>query len=281
MADSFRLSPRQGILKAKEVGAEGFQLYVVQGEVTPEAMDAARRQEFREFVDGTGLAIAALCGDLGGHGFQIAAENAAKVARSQRIVDLAVDLGTSVVTTHIGVVPKSKRSRVYANMVQACNQIGAYAQSRGVRFAVETGPETAQALRSFLDDLDTRGVGANLDPANLVMVTGDDPVRAVHTLAPYIVHTHAKDGVKLAPCDPVQVYDAFARGGIEGLDFGKLFNEVPLGQGQVDFRRWLQALAEIGYSGFLTIEREVGADPEKDIRTAVQFLRTTLAGLGL
>ena len=30
---------------------------------------------------------------------------------------------------------------------------------------------------------------------------------------------------------------------------------------------------EIGYHGFLTVEREVGDTPEKDIRTAVEFLQ--------
>ena len=281
MADSFRLSPHEGIAKAKDVGAEGFQLYVVDGDVTPEAMDATAREEFRAYVEGLGLEIAALCGDLGGHGFEIAEDNVWKVERSKRIVDLAVGLGTDVVTTHIGVVPADPGSPKYANMVAACEEMGAYAELNGVRFAVETGPETAAELRAFLDGMTTAGIGVNLDPANLVMVTGDDPVAAVHTLAPYIVHTHAKDGVKLAECDPVEVYAAFAEGGIEGLDFGTLFNELPLGEGAVDFDGWLKALVEVGYTGFLTIEREVGGNPEKDIRTAVAFLQSALGRLGI
>jgi sugar phosphate isomerase/epimerase len=51
------------------------------------------------------------------------------------------------------------------------------------------------------------------------------------------------------------------------------FTEVPLGTGKVDFPAYLKALNDIGYHGFLTIEREVGDNPEKDIRTAVDFLR--------
>ena len=281
LADSFRLPPEQAIRKVREVGADGFQLYVVHGDVTPEAMDADARRKFREFVDSLGLEISALCGDLGGHGFQRPDENEWKIERSKRIVDLAADLGVSVVTTHIGVVPEDAGSERWKIMQDACNEIGDYAEERGVRFAVETGPETAERLRAFLDSLSTKGVGVNLDPANLVMVTGDDPVRAVYTLAPYIVHTHAKDGVKLAPCDPEEVYNAFAEGGIEGFDFGRLFNEVPLGEGQVGFKAWISALHEIGYRGFLTIEREVGENPEADIRKAVEFLRGVLAELNL
>lgn len=72
---------------------------------------------------------------------------------------------------------------------EACNQLAEYAHKQGAWFAIETGPEPAVRLRKFLDSLDSKGVGVNLDPANLVMVTGDDPVAAVRVLAPYIVHT--------------------------------------------------------------------------------------------
>ncbi|MNJ03524.1 L-ribulose-5-phosphate 3-epimerase UlaE [compost metagenome] len=54
---------------------------------------------------------------------------------------------------------------------------------------------------------------------------------------------------------------------------GEFFREVPLGEGKVDFDAYFAALAEIGYKGYLTIEREVGANPEEDIRRAVQFIK--------
>ena len=57
----------------------------------------------------------------------------------------------------------------------------------------------------------------------------------------------------------------------------KYFEEVPLGTGSVDFSVYLKALEDIGYKGFLTIEREVGDNPEADIKTAVDFLRRTMA----
>jgi len=276
MVDSFGLPIPDGVRKAKEVGADGMQVYVVAGDMAAEALDASKRQAFKALVASQGLAISALCGDLGGHGFQIAADNPDKIRRSQAIVDLAVDLGTTVVTTHIGVVPEDTTSEIYRNQLATCQELGAYAAARGVTFAIETGPEPATRLKSFLDDVASPGFGVNLDPANLIMVLNDDPVAAVYTLRDYIVHTHAKDGVQYRPCDPVQVYAAFAEGGIEGLSIGELFNELPLGQGAVDWDNYLKALADIGYTGYLTIEREVGSDPAADIRLAVQFLRSKL-----
>lgn len=275
ITESFRKPVRESLRMAKELGADGVQMYTVKGDVSPE-MNAAQRKDLVTFIRALDLEISALCGDLGGHGFAVAKDNPAKIERSKRIVDLAVDLGTGIVTTHIGVVPADKKAERYAILRDACGELAKYAASKGITFAIETGPETAAVLAAFLDDIGSKGIGANLDPANLVMVTGDDPVKAVHTLKKYIVHTHAKDGVKLAACDAEQVYDAFAKGGIEGFDFGKLFNEVPLGKGGVKWDAYLKTLADIGYKGYLTIEREVGVNPVDDIRAAVQFLRNTM-----
>ena len=119
--------------------------------------------------------------------------------------------------------------------------------------------------------MNSKGVGVNLDPANLVMVVGDDPVAAVHTLKDYIVHTHAKDGVKLLERDPEVIYGLRKRDEMD--NWGKAFREMPLGQGKVPFKEYLQALDGIGFKGFLTIEREVGENPAADIELAVNFLK--------
>ncbi len=155
-------------------------------------------------------------------------------------------------------------------MQDACGELARYADQMEAHFAIETGPETAETLRGFLDGLHSTGVAVNLDPANLVMVTGDDPVQAVHTLKKYIVHTHAKDGRKLFDRDPEIIYHVIAP--TEPVT-DRSFIEVPLGEGQVPFAAYLDALREIGYTGFLTIEREVGDNPARDIRLAADFLR--------
>lgn len=276
ISDSLKLGARAGIAKAGELGADGVQVYAVKGDICPENLDASERAVLKTYFADCGLELSALCGDLGGHGFLREDENIAKISKSNAIVDLAVDLGTRVVTTHIGVVPADTVSESYEILLAACRTIGNYALEKGVCFAIETGPEIATHLKDFLVNVDSKGLGVNLDPANLVMVTGDDPVQAVYTLRDYIVHTHAKDGVKLKECDAAEVYNAFAVGGVEGLNIGELFAEVPLGTGSVDFDCYIAALREIGYSGYLTIEREVGENPEADIAMAVDFLKTKL-----
>lgn len=276
MVDSFQLDLRAGIKKAKEVGADGIQIYAVAGAMEPEQLNQGQRKELLDFIKSNGLEVSALCGDFGGHGFLIEEENTWKVEKSKRIMELAKDMETNVVTTHIGVIPKDESKSQYRILKNACEELGRFGESVGAYFAIETGPEKAETLKSFLDSLDSGGVGVNLDPANLVMVTDDDPVKAVITLKDYIVHTHAKDGIMIKKTKPQIIYDYFAEGGIGDLRLEDYFAEKPLGLGSVDFSGYMKALSQIGYKGFLTVEREVGDDPEGDIRDAVHFLKALL-----
>lgn len=274
ITDCFRTDIRTSLEKAASLGANGVQIYGVKGEVSPE-MTAEKRAELRDMVKSNGLVISAVCGDLGTGGFSFRENNAAKVERSKRIVDLAKDLGTDIITTHIGVVPNDTSAERFKVMQEACGELAEYAASVDAHFAVETGPEPAAVLRTFLDSIKSSGLGVNLDPANLKMVCDDDPVLAVHILKDYIVHTHAKDGVMLYYKDPEIIYGIKQ----ETIVTDSSFAEVPLGKGSVDFPEYLKALENIGYNGFLTIEREVGDDPAKDISAAVTFLSDVMASL--
>ena len=271
MVNSFRLPFRQAVEKAVEVGAKGIQMYTVSGEMAPENLTPQKRREVLDIIRSNGLVVSALCGDFG-QGFGDSEKNPELIERSKRVLDLAKDLETDVVTTHIGVVPEDKNVERYKIMQEACFTLSRYADQNNAHFAIETGPERAEVLRAFLDSLGSRGVAVNLDPANLVMVTGDDPVKAVYTLNDYIVHTHAKDGIKLLDKSPEIIYGLVE----EEIQMGEAFREVPLGTGGVDFPKYLAALDDIGYKGYLTIEREVGENPAADIRTAVEFLEKIL-----
>lgn len=271
--DSFRTDMQTALKKAENMGVKGIQVYSTRGDMSPENLTPSKRKEFLNRVKDHGLEISALCGDLG-QGFGDPLKNKVNIEKSKRILDLAKDLETSIVTTHIGVIPQDPNHDRYKIMQEACFELSQYADELKAHFAIETGPETALTLRNFLDTLGSKGVAVNLDPANLVMVTGDDPVQAVYTLKDYIVHTHAKDGRRLLIKDPEVIYGLVE----ETIQEGKAFIELPLGQGDVDFKKYLQALTDIGYNGFLTIEREVGDNPEADIKLAVDFLNHMLRG---
>lgn len=276
MIDSLKgLTTAEAIKEAAALGANGIQMYSTTGENAPENLSPEKRKELLHLVKENGLVFSAICGDLG-MGFGDAEKNPSLIEKSKHIMELAKDLECDVVTTHIGVVPADPSHDRYKIMQEACIALAGYADSMQSHFAIETGPETSLTLKHFLDSLGSKGVAVNLDPANLVMVTGDDPVQAVYHLKDYIVHTHAKDGIRLRPSNPEFIYRSVHP--VPEEYFGvKYFEEVPLGSGQVDFKAYLKALEEIGYRGYLTIEREVGADPKADILTAVDYLKNIIA----
>ena len=127
--------------------------------------------------------------------------------------------------------------------------------------AFETGQETADLLRKTLDDLKSPNIKVNFDPANMLLYDMGDPIRAVEILGPDIRSVHMKDALRPA-----------AKG-----QWGR---EVPLGQGEVNIRRFIEALKSVGYTGPLIIEREVGDQAERmrDVAHGLAFLGECLAG---
>jgi len=279
IVDSLKLGLIDGIKKAKEIGADGIQMYASYGDVSPSQMTPQKRKDLKNVMQDNGMVFSALCGELGGHGLSVRAQHMDRLKLLKQILDMALELGTNIVTTHIGVVPDDPTHDRYKVLQDACRELSEYGESVGGCFAIETGPEKTEVLSRFLKSIDAKAMNVNYDPANLVMVTGDDAVKGVNNLKDYIVHTHAKDGVMIKPSDPEYVYDCFATGDIEALNALDGFQEMPLGEGDVDFVSYLKALEEIGYNGFLTIERECGDNPAADIKTAVVFLKEIIKSL--
>lgn len=275
ITDCFKTPLNESIKTAAELGFDGIQIYATTGEFSAESLTAERKAEIKQMLDQYGLEISALCGDMGGHGFQIEDDNADRVYKTKQIIDLAYEFGVSVITTHIGVIPSCKDDPCYQVMLDALTECGIYAKEKGVTLAIETGPENADTLLMFLEDT-KGGVGVNLDPANFVMVTDQDPVDAVKKLGKYIVHTHIKDGKMLIKTDPKIIYDCFATGGIEALNVADYFIETPLGTGDVDFSAYISELKNAGFDGYLTVERETGDNPKADIILAKETLTQML-----
>ena len=274
--DSFRKDFRSSVLEAKAIGADGIQIgarfLIGEGDkMAAHSIDGCKVdiKEAKKIIEDAGIAVSAICGDFGCGMYYT--RDRAKIDTEKSLLEMAKELGTNIVTTHIGVVPETENCIQYEAMHEVCYELAEFAKSLGGHFAVETGPEKSDLLKKFLDSLGSDGVAVNLDPANLVMCAGDDPIVAVHNLKDYIVHTHAKDGIKLCEFDTKALYSPRYYG-LPALNGNKCFREVPLGQGGVKWDDYLAALREIGFDGYLTIERECGDTPSKDISEAVKFL---------
>lgn len=271
MLDSFKKPIPEAMETAEKMGVQGIQLYAWH-DYDPDRVTPAKTRELLSMAQAHGLVFSAVCGDFG-IPFDHAERNKELIERSKRVLEFAKNLNTDIVTTHVGTIPNNKQDDRYRIIQEACFHLCEFADSLDAHFAIETGTERAETLKTFLDDLHSKGVAVNFDPANLTMQDPYGTVQDVYTLRDYIVHTHAKDAVNLRIHSKETQAWYLAHAKVED----DIYSEVPLGKGDVPFPAYIQALNDIGYRGFLTVEREVGSDPTADIREAVTYLQTILA----
>ena len=250
---SLGIETKASLRKSAELGADGVQLWVAGGDLDPQNLTGTGRQDLLHFLKSINLEISALCGDLG-KGYANPSVIDWCIKRTKEIIDLSVDLKAPIITTHIGEISEDENSTGWKTMLSALTELGRYAETYGSCLATETGPEEPKLMTKFFRALNNKTIKVNYDPANLVM-SGFDHIAGVAELKDYIVHTHAKDGTRSA----------------EGVP-----QEVALGKGKVDFPRYIKTLKENGYDGYLTIERECGENPARDIQEAITFLRSII-----
>jgi L-ribulose-5-phosphate 3-epimerase len=167
--------------------------------------------------------------------------------------DLAGRLGLKLVTFHAGFLPHEEKDPAFAKLQDRIRRIADLFQAKGIVLGMETGQEVADTLAAFLRKLDHRGVGVNLDPANILLYDKGDPVAAVRTLGPWLKQCHLKDAVRTRVP-------------------GTWGEEVVLGTGQVGWKAFFEALSEVGFTGNLCIEREAGQKRVADIRAAREYV---------
>jgi sugar phosphate isomerase/epimerase len=182
-------------------------------------------------------------------GFMPSATRAAREARTREVIDLAAGLGVPSFACHIGFVPEDRSDQDYVAIREIVRRICDYAARRGMTFALETGQEPAHVMKAFIEDVGSENLRINFDPANLILYGTGDPIEALGVLAPWVTSVHVKDGILPSPDKP-----------------GSLGTEMPLGEGSVGMARFVAKLKEIGYTGPLTIEREVSLEQEMDDR---------------
>lgn len=253
ITDNLLISPYEALKEAAAMGIDGVQLYA-KDQMAPENLSVSDRKKYRDTVKGYGLEISALCCSLS-RAFKQSPPDESYIKATLDTIDLAYDLGTNIVTTHIGKIPADKTSAQYSERLEALTRVGEHALSHGVTIACETGTDQPKAMAELIDKLPKNSFAINFDPANLVMLLNLDPVKAVYELKDYIVHTHVKDGVY--------------------VDGSEICEKLP-GQGDVNFKSYLAALKSIGYRGYLTVEREAGDDRNSDVLQAVNYIKSMI-----
>lgn len=168
--------------------------------------------------------------------------------------EFAAAVGVPSITTHVGFIPESPSDPLYPGVIAALREVVSFCRDRSLEFWFETGQETPVALLRVIEDLATDNLGVNLDPANLLMYGKANPVDALDIIGRFVRGVHAKDGE----------YPTNGR---------ELGVEKPLGEGKVSFPVLIPKLRSLGFTGAVTIEREIhGPRQLADIRRAIALL---------
>jgi sugar phosphate isomerase/epimerase len=194
-------------------------------------------------------------------GFGNPATRKERLERLAWALDRTKALGLSDLMLHAGFLPEPGDPD-RKPFLDTLGKVSALAQAKGITVAFETGQETADLLRLTLDELKCSNLKVNFDPANMILYDKGDPIRAVEVLGPDIRSVHVKDANRTSVP-------------------GTWGDEVPLGEGQVNIKKFVQTLKKVGFRGALCIEREVG-DQEgriRDVAHGIRYLRECLASV--
>ncbi|MEI6394144.1 MAG: sugar phosphate isomerase/epimerase family protein [Verrucomicrobiota bacterium] len=167
---------------------------------------------------------------------------------------LALELKLKLVTFHAGFLPNDPKDPNFAKMLKRLAEAADAFGTANIALGLETGQETAPVLVKLLEMLKRPNVGVNFDPANMILYDKGDPIAALRLLGPWIRQIHIKDARRTKKP-------------------GTWGQEVAVGAGDVDWRRFFATLRELKFAGDFVIEREAGDQRVADIRTANEVVR--------
>ena len=167
----------------------------------------------------------------------------------QATAALSQRLGLKLVTFHAGFLPHEKTDPHFVKMCRRLTEVADIFERAGIVIGLETGQETATVLAELLKELDHPNLGVNFDPANMILYGKGEPLEGLRVLGKWICQVHVKDAnaTKVA---------------------GTWGEEVPAGQGQVNWTKFFATLEQLRFVGPIVIEREAGNRRIEDIRVA-------------
>jgi len=251
-------SLRSALRRARMLGLEGVEIDARNGlgsdGLGPGATGGLRTgglsqtgcRQIRKWIEDEGLAVAAVAFPTRG-GYGDAERLEGRIAATKEAMSLAHALGASVVTNHVGEIPPASADGAgdprWKLLVEVLTDLGTWGNRSGAVLAAEVGRASPADLVRLLAALPEGAIGCHLVTGS-ALVHGHDPVAAVSSLGPHLLHVHATDAIA----------GTFAGRG----------RAVVLGTGQVDIPAVLAALDDRAYRGWIGIEPvdTIGTDAE-------------------
>jgi protein FrlC len=253
------------IRRLSRIGYDGIEIGCAAPHAWPAHLDKARRRQLRDLMQGEGLpCVSLLPAPGGGPGNNPASplpeERESTIAHYKEVVDLAHDLGADKVLYIAGWrIFGTEQGQAWDWSRQALCEIADHAAGCGVTICIEPTSadsnlvDTAGEALALREQSGRPNVKVMFDTYH-ALYRNEPSSDYVYEMAPHLAHVHLADTDRGAP-----------------------------GEGAVDWYGFLQALKDINFSGYLTME--IGfhtrrAEPDRYARSALTFLKALEEDLG-
>ncbi|RNC81649.1 MAG: sugar phosphate isomerase/epimerase [Phycisphaera sp.] len=183
------------------------------------------------------------------------------LALARRAAPMCTKFGIDLVTFHAGFMPHDTADPEFSLIRDRVLEFSQCFHDHGVRVALETGQESAETLRFFLEQLRSDAIGVNFDPANMILYGMGDPADALLLLYKHTYQIHLKDAT-------------------QAHTPGEWGAETPVGRGHVDWTSLFETVAERHLNVDMCFEREAGDSRVRDISDGLDYLMPLLKSAG-
>jgi L-ribulose-5-phosphate 3-epimerase len=244
---------RRAVQEAQRLGVRGVQADAI-GDLSPATLSQTGRSAFRNLLRSHNLELTALACPLR-RGLDSPENQEQRIDHLKAVLGLSVDLGARVAITQAGPISEKSNDPRGLRLIEVLQTLGHHGDRIGAVLALQTGLESGAVMADFLYRFrfDTNSLGVNLDPAKFLL-HDFDPGASARALRGKVVHVRVADA-RLASVP----------------------QDVPLGQGDVDWPHYLEVLEEIEYHGWLTVDRSSGGNRVADIVADISFLEQSMA----
>jgi protein FrlC len=251
------------IKRLARIGYDGIEIGAAAPHAYPAYTGPERRREIKQVLDDNGIVVSAMLpAPGGGPGFNVASpspeERRAAIEQYKDVAQLCADLGGKVLLYVAGwVVYGTEWKQAFAWSREALAEIGQTAADLGMTVVIEQNPADGNLLESADDGIemmravDAPNVKLMFDTIH-AMYRNEVPTDYVYRMGGDLRYVHISD-----------------------------IDRLPPGQGRGDFIGLVQALEDIGYDGFLSMEigfNYRNAQPDKFAREAYEYMKPLIAG---
>ncbi|VTT97860.1 AP endonuclease, family 2 OS=Caldanaerobacter subterraneus subsp. pacificus DSM 12653 GN=CDSM653_704 PE=4 SV=1: AP_endonuc_2 [Gemmataceae bacterium] len=250
VVESTELPFREAITRAARMASECVQVDAV-GDLSPDALGETGRRGVRNLLTSFSQTLAALNVPLR-RGFDVAESMQQRLDHVRKVMQLAIDLGSTRVVVPCPKLPTDAASPRAATLKESLQVLAGFADRIGAVLALEIGFDPAEKVAEYLGRFDTAALKVTYDPANMLL-HGHDPLASLHPLKEHLTHLHARDA--------------------RSASLSRGLQEVPLGAGDIDWMAFTATLQVLEFDGAVVVEREQGESKLADVASGVKFLR--------